>query len=175
MATIAVPGDRRSRSIGLGVAVGGAALVAASFAVVSAGTEAALGGPEPVTLLQRLLGSLLGAAGVLGSFLAFRAAAKSMPRRVASLLLAAGISILVWWLYLERTGVRQAVHSVVIAVVLSATLFVAANRWLDQSLRAWARFSAISGAALGGVVGILLVGNRAIGLFVSAGGERVDR
>jgi alpha-glucoside transport system permease protein len=175
VATIAVPGDRRSRSIGLGVAVGGAALVAASFAVVSAGTEAALGGPEPVTLLQRLLGSLLGAAGVLGSVLAFRAAAKSMPRRVASLLLAAGISILVWWLYLERTGVRQAVHSVVIAVVLSATLFVAANRWLDQSLRAWARFSAISGAALGGVVGILLVGNRAIGLFVSAGGERVDR
>ncbi len=175
MAAVALPGDARSRGLALGLVGGAALLVAASFAVVGAGTEAALGGPEPVTVPQRLLGSVVGAAGVLGSILAFRAAAKSMTRRVASLLLAAGISVLVWWLYLERAGVRQAVHSVVIAVLLSATLFVAANRWLDQSIRAWARFTALSGVGLGAVGGILLVGNRAIGLFVASGGQRVDR
>ena len=175
MAAVALPGDARSRGIALGVAGGAALLLAASFTIVGAGAEAVLGGPEPVTVPQRLLGSALGAAGVLGSVLAFRAATKSMTRRVASLLLAAGISILVWWLYLERTGVRQAVHSVVIAVALSATLFVAANRWLDQSIRAWARFSALSGVALGALGGILLVGNRVIGLFAGAGAERVDR
>jgi alpha-glucoside transport system permease protein len=175
VAAVALPGDARSRGIALGLAAGAALLLAASFSVVSAGAEAVLGGPEPVNVPQRLLGSALGAAGVLGSVMAFRAASKSLTRRVASLFLAAGISILVWWLYLERSGVRQAVHSVVIAVVLSATLFVAANRWLDQSIRAWARFTALSGVALGALGGVLLVGNRVIGLFATSGGERVDR
>ncbi len=175
MAAVALPGDARSRGIALGLAAGAALLLAASFSVVSAGAEAVLGGPEPVNVPQRLLGSALGAAGVLGSIMAFGAASKSLTRRVASLFLAAGISILVWWLYLERSGVRQAVHSVVIAVVLSATLFVAANRWLDQSIRAWARFTALSGVALGALGGVLLVGNRVIGLFATSGGERVDR
>jgi ABC-type sugar transport system permease subunit len=125
--------------------------------------------------LQRVLAAAIGTGGVLGALQAFRSPTLTLTRRVARLALALTGTGLVWWLYLDRDGVRGAVHSVVLALVLSATLFVLANRWLDQSLRAWARFTGISGAMLGLLLGAVLVGNDAMGLFLGTAGSRVDR
>ena len=126
-------------------------------------------------VLQRLLAATLGAGGVLGALRAFRSPGLPLGRRAARLVLLLIGTGLVWWLYLDRVGVRSAVHSVVLALVLSASLFVLANRWLDLSLRARARFMAISGAVLGLLLGSVLVGNDAMGLFVGTVGSRVDR
>jgi alpha-glucoside transport system permease protein len=125
--------------------------------------------------LQRILAALIGAGGILGALRAFRSPETVMSRRVGRLALGLAATGLVWWLYLERDGVRGAVHSVVLALVLSSVIFVIANRWLDQSLRSWARFTGISGAALGLLLGVLLVANDAMGLFLGTVGSRADR
>jgi len=148
-----------------------AAFLATSFIVATVPEETGL-----VTLvLQRVLASAIGAGGVLGAVRAFSSPGLSLTRRVARLALALVGTGLVWWLYLDREGVRGAVHSVVLALVLSASLFVLANRWLDQSLRAWARFTGITGAVLGLLAGAILVGNDAMGFFAGTAGSRVDR
>ncbi len=125
--------------------------------------------------VQRLLAAAIALGGLAGAAKAFRTPGAGVVRRGGRMFLALSMTAIVWWLYLGRDGVRGAVHSVVIAVILSVTLFVAANRWLDQSTRAWARFTAISGAALGTIVGAVLYGNAAIGLFVGTVGSRVGR
>ena len=148
-----------------------AAFLAASFVVPTAASEAG----AVVRTLQRVLAGAIGAGGVLGALQAYRSPTLSVTRRVARLVLALAGTGLVWWLYLDRDGVRGAVHSVVLALALSASLFVLANRWLDQSLRAWVRFTGISGAVLGLLLGAILVGNDAMGLFLGTVGSRVDR
>ncbi len=162
--------DPLRRTVGLATVLL-AAFLAASFVVADVAEDV-----SALTLtFQRVLAAALGAGGVLGAARAFRSPELSLVRRIARLVLALSGTGLVWWLYLDRVGVRSAVHSVVLALVLSATLFVLANRWLDQSLRAWARFAGISGAVLGLLLGTILVGNDAMGLFVGAAGSRVDR
>jgi alpha-glucoside transport system permease protein len=126
-------------------------------------------------IVQRLLAATIGVGGLTGAVRAFRTPGANALRRGSRMVLAAAMTAIVWWLYLERDGVRSAVHSVVIAVILSVTLFIAANRWLDQSTRAWARFTGISGAALGTILAAILYGNAAIGLFIGTVGSRVDR
>jgi alpha-glucoside transport system permease protein len=128
-----------------------------------------------MSVVQRLLAAAIGAGGLLGALTAFRTPGADVLRRIGRMLLALSATALVWWLYLVRDGVRGAVHSVVIALILSITIFVAANRWLDQSTRSWARFTGISGAALGTILGAVLYGNAAIGIFVGTVGSRVDR
>ncbi len=48
---------------------------------------------------------------------------------------------------------------VVLAVGISAALFIGANLWFDQTKRNWVLFSALTGGILGGVLGGILVGN----------------
>ena len=156
------------------LALGGALVVAFLLASFLVGTS----DPEvgAVTrVLQQILAAVIGAGGILGALRAFRSPGTVMSRRVGRLVLGLSATGLVWWLYLDRDGVRGAIHSVVLALVLSSAIFVIANRWLDQSLRNWARFTGISGAALGLLIGVLLVANDAMGLFLGTVGSRVDR
>jgi len=147
------------------------AFLAATFVVAPDAPEVG----TAVRSLQLVLAAALGTIGVLGALRAFRGPGTTVVRRSGRAGLALAATGLVWWLYLEREGVRGAIHSVVLALALSATLFVIANRWLDQSFRAWARFMGISGAVLGLVVSGVLVGNDVMGLFVGTAGARVDR
>jgi alpha-glucoside transport system permease protein len=151
-----------------------AALLAAGLLAISFGL-ASSPGPGAAGLGHRVIAALIGGAGIVGALSAFRLSEQHLVRRAASLLLALGGSFLIWFLYLGREGVRGAVISVLIALFGSAALFVAANRWLDESTRAWSRFTALSGLALGGVLSLLLVGNRSIGFFAGTAGSRVDR
>lgn len=127
------------------------------------------------SLPQRLVAGALAGAGIAVALEAFRVAEKPPLRRAASLLLALGASLLVWYVYMDREGARAAILSVVIAVTLSGAIFVGANRWLDEALKRWTLFTGLTGAALLGLVGLGLVGNRSISLIVGASGERVDR
>jgi ABC-type sugar transport system permease subunit len=156
------------RSVTL-AAILAAALLAVSFGL--AGTP----GTGVTGFGHRLVAAIIGGAGIVGGLRAFRISEQSLVRRSASLVLALSGSLLVWFLYLGRDGVRGAVVSVLIAVFGSAALFVAANRWLDQSTREWSRFTTVSGLALGGALSLLLVGNRSIGFFAGTAGSRTDR
>jgi len=160
--------DRRRSLLVAGALV--AALVLAT--VVVAGPPAA---PLARDLGRRLAASLIGGIGLLAAVRVFRSSSKGTLGRLASLVLASGGALLVWTVFLQRSGVRSAFLSVTIAVVVSATLFVGANRWLDQLLVGWARFTALTGTFLGAALAAILVGNRAIGLFVGTAGQRVDR
>ena len=124
---------------------------------------------------QRLIASILGAAGVVAGLRAFRVTQQNLLRRSASLALSLSASLGIAWLYIERDGVRAAIISVAVAVLVSAALFVGANRWLDQVLVAWWRFTMLSGLALGALIGIILVGNRSIAFFTGVVGTRTDR
>jgi len=126
-------------------------------------------------LAQRVVASLIGAAGVVAGIHAFQVTQQDLVRRGASLVLSLGASIGIWWLYIDRVGVRSAIVSVIVAIIASAALFVGANRWLDQVLIAWWRFTTATGLALGALIGIILVGNRSIGLFTGVVGVRTDR
>jgi ABC-type sugar transport system permease subunit len=149
-----------------------AALTAASFPLmgpipVGAGPIAPVG--------VRVVAGLIGAAGILGGLRAFRVGQQDVVRRVGTLLLSLAAALLVWFLYISRAGVRAAVVSVIVAVTVSAAIFVGANRWLDQVLVAWARFAAVTGLVVGAGLGAVLVGNRAVGLFLGTAGSRTDR
>ena len=151
-----------------------AAILAAALFAISLGL-AGTPGPGAAGFGHRLVAAVIGGAGIVGGLRAFRVSEQSLIRRSASLVLALSGSLLVWFLYLGRDGVRGAVVSVLVAVFGSAALFVAANRWLDQSTREWSRFTTVSGLALGGVLALLLVGNRSIGFFAGTAGSRTDR
>ncbi len=158
------------------MALGGVALAGALFAA----TFVLIGGLDPRltttgAIVQRTVASALGAAGILAGVRAFRVTQQHVVRRGASLFLSVGASLLIWLMYVEREGVRGAILSVAVAVVASAALFVGANRWLDQVLVSWWRFTTVTGLALGGLLGIVLVGNRSIGIFTGVVGERTDR
>jgi hypothetical protein len=163
-------GGRRRAVIAAGALTG--LLIAASFVLIGP-LDVRLGtGPA---LAQRVIASLLGGAGILSGLRAFRVAQQSFPRRAGTLFLSFGGSILLWWMYIERVGVRAAILSVFVAIVASTALFVGANRWLDQVLVAWWRFTTVTGLALGALIGLILVGNRSIGLFTGVVGIRTDR
>ena len=172
MVAIGIPADRTVRT----VAIGGLALAAALFAA----TFVLVGALDPrvattTAIAQRVVASAIGAAGTLAGLRAFRVTQQHVVRRGASLVLSLGASLLIWWMYVERAGVRGAILSVAVAVVASATLFVGANRWLDQVLVSWWRFTTVTGFALGGIVSLILVGNRVMGLFTGVSGQRTDR
>jgi ABC-type sugar transport system permease subunit len=163
-------GGRRRALIAVGALTG--LLIAASFVLI--GPLDARLGTGPATA-QRVIASLLGAAGIVAGLRAFRVAQQSFPRRAGTLFLSCGGSVLLWWMYIERVGVRAAILSVAVAIVASTALFVGANRWLDQVLVAWWRFTTVTGLALGALIGLILVGNRSIGLFTGVVGIRTDR
>jgi len=163
------PEQRRALAVALVLA---GVLAAASFVVIG---PFASGSSVLTGVLQRTLASVIGAAGILAGLQAFRVGQQPVIRRAGTLVLSLSGSLLIWFLYIDRVGVRGAVHSVIIAVVASGALFVAANAWLDQVLVAWARFTAITGVVLGLLLGTVLVGNRSIGFFAGTAGSRVDR
>jgi ABC-type sugar transport system permease subunit len=165
-------GDRGARRVAAVAILLTAALIAASFLVIGPldpriGTVGAIG--------QRVIASLIGAAGLLVAARAFKVTEQHLVRRSASLVLAVAASLLIWWLYVDREGVRSAILSVIVAIVASAALFVGANRWLDQVLVAWWRFTTVTGLALGALSAVILVGNRSIGFFTGVPGQRTDR
>ena len=166
------PDEGRVRRMIVSGAALTALLIVASFVLIGP-LEAGLGTATAVT--QRVIASLLGAAGVLAGLRAFRVAQQTLPRRAGTLVLSLGGSVLLWWMYVDREGVRAAILSVVVAIVASTALFVGANRWLDQVLVAWWRFTTVTGFALGALGSLILVGNRSIGFFTGVVGVRTDR
>jgi alpha-glucoside transport system permease protein len=133
------------------------------------------GGVTAPTLTSRLVAALVGGAGITAALEVFLASAKPLHRRFGSLLLASAASLLVAFVALQREGARSAVISVVLAVTLSAALFVSANRLLDQAVRRWVAFTGLAGTIVGALLGLILVGNMSIGLFIGVSGSRADR
>jgi ABC-type sugar transport system permease subunit len=133
------------------------------------------GGVTAPTLTSRLVAALVGGAGITAALEVFLASAKPLHRRFGSLLLASAASLLVAFVALQREGARSAVISVVLAVTLSAALFVSANRLLDQAVRRWVAFTGLAGTIVGALLGLILVGNKSIGLFIGVSGSRADR
>lgn len=162
---------RRRRTVVTGLALT-SILIVASFALIGP-LDADVA--TSTALLRRVVASLLGTAGVLAGLRAFRVGQQTLPRRAATLVLSLGGSVLLWWMYADREGVRAAILSVIVAIVASTALFVGANRWLDQVLVAWWRFTTITGLALGAFLSLILVGNRSIGIFTGVVGIRTDR
>ena len=133
------------------------------------------GGVTAPTLTSRLVAALVGGAGITAALEVFLASAKPLHRRFGSLLLASAASLLVAFVALQREGARSAIISVVLAVTLSAALFVSANRLLDQAVRRWVAFTGLAGTIVGALLGLILVGNKSIGLFIGVSGSRADR
>jgi len=169
---VEVPNDRGIRRAVIGGLALTAVLVAATFIVIGP-LDPRVGSASAI--LERVVASLIGAGGILAGLRAFRVTQQDLVRRSASLVLSLSASLALWWLYVDRASVRAAIISVIVAIVVSAALFVGANRWLDQALVAWWRFTTVTGLALGALVGIVLVGNRSIGLFTGVVGVRTDR
>jgi alpha-glucoside transport system permease protein len=167
-----VPNDQGIRRAAIGGLALTAALIVATFVVIGP-LDPGLGTVSAI--VERVVASVIGAAGILAGLRAFRVTQQDLVRRAASLVLSLSASLAIWWLYVDRAGVRAAIISVIVAIVVSTALFVGANRWLDQVLVAWWRFTTVTGLALGALVGIILVGNRSIGLFTGVVGVRTDR
>ena len=172
MVATQVPNDQGIRRAAIGGLALTAALIVATFVVIGP-LDPGLGTVSAI--VERVVASVIGAAGILAGLRAFRVTQQDLVRRAASLVLSLSASLAIWWLYVDRAGVRAAIISVIVAIVVSTALFVGANRWLDQVLVAWWRFTTVTGLALGALVGIILVGNRSIGLFTGVVGVRTDR
>jgi alpha-glucoside transport system permease protein len=141
------------------------ALVGLSYAVaanktVGAGIASDVGG--------RLLAALLGIAGLYLSLRQYRVSAASRARRTVGLVVGLAASALIWLGYLRVPKVRTTSISVLVAVGVSALLFIGANRWFDEARRSWSRYGAVTGAVLGGGLAAVLTGNRIIGLKIGA-------
>lgn len=119
--------------------------------------------------VSRIAAAVIGAGGLVGSLVSWRTSPYGQVRRVTMTALGAGASLLLWYLYLTDGSVRATFRSIAVAVAVSAAIFVAANKWFDASLKDWRRFAALTGVVVGAAVTTLLVGNRAIGLFVADG------
>jgi ABC-type sugar transport system permease subunit len=169
---VEVPNDQGIRRAVVGGLALTAVLVTATFIVIGP-LDPRAGAASAV--VERVVASLIGAGGIIAGLRAFRVTQQDLFRRSASLALSLSASLAIWWLYVDRAGVRAAIISVIVAIVASAALFVGANRWLDQVLVAWWRFTTVTGLALGALLGIILVGNRSIGLFIGVVGVRADR
>lgn len=63
---------------------------------------------------------------------------------------------------------------VVVAIGVSAGIFVGANKWFDQARVHWSRFAAITGAVLGVILSGLLVGNRIMQWRTSTAEDATD-
>lgn len=124
---------------------------------------------------SRVAAGVIGAGGVLAAVVSWRTSPYGVARRVTMSGLGVVAAITLWYLYLTDELVRATVHSVVLAIAISGALFVAANRWFDATLRDWRRFSAVTGLVGGFAVSAVLVGNRAMGLFLGTAGSRADR
>jgi ABC-type sugar transport system permease subunit len=124
---------------------------------------------------SRLVAAVIGAGGVVASLASWRSSPHSTARRVTITALGVLSALILWFLYLTDVLVRATVQSVVIAIVVSAVVFVAANKWFDASLKDWRRFSALTGLIGGAAIAGLLVGNRNMGLFTGSGDALVDR
>ncbi len=144
--------------------IGLAALVVVSYVVAST-TDPGFGIIGDT--LARLVAGVIGAGGVLASIASWNTSQHAMARKVTMTGLGLISSLLLWFLYLTDGSMRATFHSVIIALAVSAVIFVAANRWFDASLKNWLSFSVISGAVLLGGLAGLLVGNRVIGLFTA--------
>lgn len=151
--------------VGLGVAV----LAAGSLVVAPREAEPLVRG-----LLVRL--ALAAAAATLLD-VAVRAALAS-PRPPVRRAVVAAVAVLgplaLWYGAMTDPRVRAALVSVLAAVGISAALFVAANRWFDLVVGRWSRFAAVSGAVVVGVLALVLVGNRHLGLLVGPPDARRD-
>jgi ABC-type sugar transport system permease subunit len=150
------------------LAVSAAILLLASFVVFPAGVAS-------LTLSNRLVAVLVGGLGTAAALEAYLLSERPLARRTLSLGLGIATSLLISYISMAREGARAAVISVLVAVSLSAALFVGANRLLDQATKRWVAFTGLAGAIVGALVGLILVGNRAIGLFVGPAGARTDR
>jgi len=145
---------------GIGLAV----LVVVSYAV-AATTDPTFGFVGDT--VSRVVAGVIGAGGVLASIVSWSTSPHGMGRKVTMTGLGLVSSLVLWFLYLTDASMRATFHSVIIALAVSAVIFVAANKWFDASLKNWLTFSVISGAVVLGGLAALLVGNRAIGLFAA--------
>jgi len=124
---------------------------------------------------SRLVAAIIGAGGVVASLASWRTSPHSTSRRVTITALGVASALVLWFLYLTDVLVRATVQSVIIAIVVSAVVFVAANKWFDASLRDWRRFSGLTGLIGGAAIAGMLVGNRNMGLFTGSGASLADR
>ncbi len=124
---------------------------------------------------SRLVAAAIGAGGVVASLASWRSSPHSTARRVTITALGVVSALVLWLLYLTDVLVRATVQSVVIAIVVSAVVFVVANKWFDASLKDWRRFTALTGLIGGAAIAGLLVGNRNMGLFTGSGEALADR
>jgi ABC-type sugar transport system permease subunit len=124
---------------------------------------------------SRVVAAVIGAAGIAASVSNWYSSPHSTARRASMSGLGIIASLVLWYLYLLDVSVRATVQSVVIAIAVSAALFVAANKWFDTTLSDWRRFAGITGVVTGFPIAAVLVGNRAIGLFLGSGAGPVDR
>lgn len=68
----------------------------------------------------------------------------------------------------------ETVVGVVVAIGLSAGVFIGANKWFDQAGVRWSRFAGITGAVIGAVISGLLIGNRIMQWRTSAADDATD-
>jgi ABC-type sugar transport system permease subunit len=173
MVQVSLPGElteERRRGLLLAAAVL-VVLSAASYAAVTT-ADRDLGVLTDVA--TRFAASLIGAAGILAAVSSWQNSPYSTSRRVTMSGLGILAALTLWYLYLTDGLVRDTVRSVVLAVVISGGLFLAANRWFDATLRDWRRFSVLTGIVAGLALSAVLVGNRAMGLFLGPTGAARD-
>lgn len=148
----------------LGVAAAAAvALFAVSYVLAASLT---VGEGMVSDLVGRVIAAVVTVGGVAFAAHRYRTAETTPLKRSLTFVAAIVLSVAVGWGYLVSPKVRTTVISVLVAVGVSAVLFVGANVWFNQALKDWRRFGAITGAAAGGAIAIVLTGNRLIGLKV---------
>ena len=141
-------------------ALAAVAALAASFAVVGDTDARSVAGDIGV----RIAGALVVVVALVATRRAYAESPYRPARRTTMAVLGGVASLAVWLAFLADPAVRGTFVSVISAVVVSAAVFILANRWLDTSVRDWGRFSIVTGAVVGALVVTVLVGNRAVGL-----------
>ncbi|HKX75451.1 MAG TPA: sugar ABC transporter permease [Acidimicrobiia bacterium] len=154
----AVGGDMRGRVRWWAVFT--AVLVAASFAVISAGSA---GGNFLTDVLARVLASATGAALILFTIDRFQSSERGMTLRVTVLLVGVIGGLALWYGYLREPKVRSTIIGVLVAIGVSAGLFVGANKWIDMVRKSLPVFGALTGFVIALASMVLLVGNRLVG------------
>ncbi len=160
--TDSLPTPGRGLYVGLGIGVVG--LIAASYALAATG---ALSESAPLDVIGRVIASVVGVGVGVFTVNSFVGSERPVVARAFVGILGMAAAVALWWGYLVEPKVRSTVIGVLVAIFVSAGIFVAANKWFDVARTNWPAFTATTGAVTGTLFGVLLIGNRLVGLITS--------
>jgi len=103
----------------------------------------------------------LGMAGGAGLWID-RTGRRSRTRRVIAVVVGVALGALTWWGITSVDKLETTATGVVVSILASGLIFIAANKLFDLAPERWAVFTTLVGAAVSFTAFAMLWGNRAV-------------